>query len=244
MYGLLKIANEKNQKIGTPEAVGTAAGLAVGTHAGRHRLTGLQRFYHGTGQQHVEGIMRDGLLAAKGGAEGATLPESGNLDQSVGKLHLTNNKKVGNYHANFHDMSRDDLYYANMFDEKRMMQPPKNGKGVVLSGKIPYARFDQMELDPVFNALNMEQLDGLSKRLKELPVTKNLLRDIASRGEIDVLPIEIDGSGHALKDRLRHYAGEFPGYVKQYPGRFASGVGLAGGGALAGGLLAHHNTEE
>lgn len=241
MHGLLKIANEnkiKDKDSHIPEAAGATAGLAGGGYLGRYRLTGTQPFFHGTSVDNLPGIVTEGLLASKGGSNGATLEGSGNIDKSVGKVHLTKSHLVGNYHANFHDMPMDELLFNNRHRQDLMMQAPKNGKGVVLYGRIPYARYDKMELDPVFNQKQMKDLGPLA----ELPFVKRLLRDQASRGEIDVLPIEIAGNDFTMAERLKHYAGEFPGYVKQYPGRFASGAALAGGGALAGGLLAHKMT--
>lgn len=240
MYGLLKIAQEEEKTSPVPEIAGATAGLAGGGYLGRSRLTGLQPFFHGTSVDNLPGILTEGLLASKGGKNGATLEGSGNIDKSVGKVHLTKSHMVGNYHANFHDMPMDELLFNNQFRQDLMMQPPKNGKGAVIYGKIPYARYDQMEPDPVYNMMNIKMLGPHAER----PFIRRLLRDQASRGEIDVLPIEIDGAGHSFAERVKHYGAEFPGYIRQYPGRFASGAALAGGGAAAGGLLAHKLTKE
>lgn len=235
MYGLIKIANEQEEQtnhLGT--GIGAGAGLAVASPKTTSRITGLQRVYHGTSKENAEGIMQEGLLASKGGKNGATFEESGNVAKSLGKVHLTAKRQVGNYHANFHDIPKDELFVMNSGGDPRLLLAPKRGKGVVLSGLIPYAKYDQMELDPVYNA---PILKGLPESSQNNRFIKQFLRDQASRGEVDVLPIELDGAGYSLKARLRHYGGHFPTYLKNYPGRFAGGTAMAAGGLATGAYL-------
>lgn len=247
MYELIKLANEAQQDSSKDSNIGTVAGGAVGLAASGGvafpRISGMQRIYHGTATDNVESIKREGLLASKGGANGATLPESGNVDQSVGKVHLTNKKPVANYHANFHDIPRDELFLLNITDEgkRKLHEPPVNGLGSIVSGHLPYQKYDKLEFDPVYNE---NTINALPDEAMQNRTVKNMLRDMASRGEMDVLPIELDGTGHSMKERLRYYGSHFPEYAKNYPGRFAGGVATAGAGIAAGSYLGHHLTEQ
>ena len=246
MYNLIKLANDTQQE-SSESNLGTVAGGALGLAAtggiSFPRISGMQRFYHGTATDRVESIKREGLLSSKGGANGATLPESGNIEQSVGRVHLTNKKPVANYHANFHDIPLDDLSFLNLTEHGRqkLQKPPVNGLGAILSGYLPYQKYDKLEIDPVYNEITINEL---SDKMMERPTIKNMLRDIASRGEMDVLPIELDGTGHSMKERLLYYGSHFPEYVKNYPGRFAGGMATAGAGVAAGSYLGHQLTKQ
>lgn len=245
MYNLIKLANDTQQE-SSESNLGTIAGgglgLAASSPVAFPRASGMQRFYHGTATENVEPIKQEGLLASKGGKNGATFPESGNMDESVGKVHLSHYKQVGNYHANFHDLPKDELFALNSTAEgqNKLFEAPVNGKGSVLSGYLPFQKYDKLEIDPVFN---QNIINDLPENVIERPFAQKVLRDFASRGEMDVLPIELDGAGHSMKERLRYYGSHLPEYVKNYPGRFAGGLATAGAG-IAGGSYLGHRLEE
>lgn len=247
MYELIKLANDTQQDPSKKSNIGAIAGGGLGLAAtggiSFPRISGIQRFYHGTATDSVESIKREGLLASKGGANGATLPESGNIEKSVGKVHLTSRKPVANYHANFHDVPKDEHFLLNSteYGKQKLHKPPVNGLGSIVSGYLPYQKYDKLELDPVYNEYT---IDEIPDKMMQNRTVKNMLRDIASRGEMDVLPIELDGTGHSMKERLLYYGSHFPEYVKNYPGRFAGGMATAGAGVAAGSYFGHQLTEQ
>ena len=57
-----------------------------------------------------------------------------------------------------------------------------------------------------------------------------LVKHMAARGNINVLPEEIAGSNATLSEKARHTLSQLPGYVKENPLRFGSGLATAGAG--------------
>lgn len=57
----------------------------------------------------------------------------------------------------------------------------------------------------------------------------SLVKQMAARGNIDVLPEEISGSDATISEKAKHTLSQLPGYIKQNPLRF--GAGLTGAGA-------------
>lgn len=223
------LEQKQKEQSGVAGSIGALAGATAAAPIAAPRLLGTKRIYHGTTKDNWENIKHEGLRHELGGSNGAS-QTSESLEQSKGMTHLTAKRSIGNYHANFSDMPQDELMRLNLrarFGEvNELFDKPKNGIGHVLSGHIPFEKWQQMEIDPIYNE------DFLRPNNNKFEVA--LMRDQAVRGPVDVLPVELDGTGVPMAERLKYFGEKFPDYVKKFPGRFALGAGTLGVGAAGG----------
>ena len=99
---------------------------------------------------------------------------------------------------------------------------PFEDKGKVFKIKVPYDKWkNKFEVDP-------DEKGGWTKGKGKL--LEHYGKDIAGRTRENITKDEIVGL-HNPKDRLKKRLEEHPEYVKNNPGRFATGVGMASGGA-------------
>lgn len=107
-----------------------------------------------------------------------------------------------------------------------VVRSPKRVGGETLKVSVPYGEYKAMEVDPdIAQGLNPWAARQLAVRTDTPPESKYI------QGAVDDL-----GRVGRLKESLRL----MPDYIKAHPGRFASGVGLAGTGLGAAGLATHN----
>lgn len=233
------VEQHKNEHQGLYGSIGALAGAGATVPIAAPRILGTKRIYHGTSKENWENIKNEGLRHDLGGRNGASMTED-SLEQSQNMTHLTAKRKIGNYHANFSDLPEEELSRMNRLARIGVKTPifdkPKNGIGHVLSGNIPFEKWQQMEIDPIFN----EELMGN----KDNRLVNAVMRDNAVRGSIDVLPVELDGTDVQMAERLKYFGEKFPDYVKKFPGRFALGAGTLGAGVAGGYALGNKLTQE
>lgn len=123
----------------------------------------------------------------------------------------------------------DELRRMNM--EQRtlknvLIDPSINTDGKTVKVKMDYNKWKH----------NMEQdREGvmLKKQVnKHLKGNNNpIVKHIAARGNVDILPEEIVDSNVGLSEKAKHTLNNLPGYIKENPLRFGAGVTSAGTGA-------------
>lgn len=109
----------------------------------------------------------------------------------------------------------------DLMKEKRRMFTKKSKNGRVLKLNMDYNKFKKMTIDNVG-----------SDDISDIPdLAKNIAKNFAAKGKVNISPEEIIGSSATRKDRIRHTLKNMPSYIKNNPLRFGSGVALAGAGA-------------
>lgn len=59
-----------------------------------------------------------------------------------------------------------------------------------------------------------------------------IVKHMAAKGDIDVTPEEISGSGVGISEKAKHTLSKLPGYIKQNPARFSAGLAGTGAGTV------------
>ena len=199
---------DNKQKIKDTALAGASLG-ALG--ASKNMILGKKKMYHGTSKENWEKIRTQGLRADRGGIGGASqsLGNSAYVNASKGNVHLSRFKPVANMYSN-------DI--GNM-GPMSMLRQGKDGKRLTIN--MDYDKFKKMRIDNV----GSDDISDIPKALRG--VAKNM----AAKGNINVLPEEIAGSSATLKDRAKHTLKAMPSYIKNNPARFGGGLALAGAGA-------------
>lgn len=91
-------------------------------------------------------------------------------------------------------------------------------KGERLTVNVPYAMYDAMETDKQMLPFELPRFLG------------GKLLASTTDGDIPSRYIQGGVDGQTIKQQFAEAAEHFPDYIKSHPGRFASGVGLLGGG--------------
>lgn len=227
------------------EASGIAAG-GVGIAAAPDMLLGRKTLYHGTSAGNARSIEQEGFKPSTG-LGGASAHHNSQLfmDESKGKTHFTSIKPIATGFARF--MGENDLQDAQSdldIATKKFHMARKNPetksqelesimkeiqqaefhlqsmtddhKGKVLKMNVPYHMYDEMKVDPyLLEDIPPEQLGG---RLFGATYTE----------PVDPKYIKNGANGMTFAQRMAQSAEHFPHYIKNHPGRFASGVGVTG----------------
>lgn len=207
--GFEKIAKKKAKKK-DQGAIVPIAELGVGgaaLHLSKNRVLGKYRYYHGTNSKNYKKIMKEGLSPAKGGIGGAgeAVGSQSFMEQSKGKVHLTPSKTVARSFTKPEHYSKLEKNPGKLLTHSLN---PFNNKNIVKMD-LPYHMEKTLEADPHMSS-------AIAKTSKD-PVKLN--RIVGQKGYLKKY----------IKD-LKH----LPNYVKNKPGRFGVGIGLAGiGGTLA-----------
>lgn len=131
-----------------------------------------------------------------------------------------NYEKYKQVAKDYSDFRKNNKSKSNKEILKAFLKPGHDGKRIKMS--LDYDKFKKMEIDP--------DQSGLPSSNKLL---KSFQRNIASRGSINVSPEEIHGSNAKMIDRFKHTTKMLPGYIKNNPLRFGSGLAMAGAGMYA-----------
>ncbi len=198
---------------------------------GKDRVLGRATVYHGTDEESKKKILSEGIRANYGGVGGGASDiadkyynsDTTFADNAKNKAYLTKQKWLAREFAD----AKVSKQYAEGSVPDTLKQFIKANlgltKGEVVKVTMPYRDYDKTKIDP--DVTNITET-----ALKEFPsYSRSYLKGIASYSEKDINAKHIVGN----KDYTpQTNIGE---YIKDYPGRFLTGVGLAtGGGILAG----------
>lgn len=273
MYGLIKIANEQQEKTHWGDAaLATGGGLA--TLNAKDRILGRKTLYHGTSAENAAKIKQEGFKLSDGmGGASEALGEQQFIDNSKGKIHMSPQRGIANGFAMVADDPklkemkttvnglraqleasdlesvpvsefadhvekrtdlqrqivsgrRDAFDHSSKLLARGIITPPQLSAGETLKMSVPYGDFRAMQPDPdMFPGADEEFVRQLAVRTDTPPGLEYI------KGSVDDI-----GRAGRLKESLRL----MPDYIKAHPGRFGSGVGLAGAGLAGMGLAAHN----
>ena len=119
---------------------------------------------------------------------------------------------------------------------KRMNMAQKTFKNVFVNPSIDTdGKTVKVKLDYNKWKNNMEQdREGVALKKQVNKYLKGnynpVVKQMAARGNIDVLPEEIVGSNATLSDKAKHTLSQLPSYIKENPLRFGAGLTSAGAG--------------
>lgn len=209
-------------KTNTTAALGTiaAGGLtAKATGAsGLARAVGAKRVFHGTSNEAAKAILRDGLRASYGASAGGSSQAAGDarfLTESKNRIHVASGfgsrLAVANRHAGLSAAQAAAVKAGRNLSESEVQKAYLMGSGGrTLEAALPFEEFKRtFEQDP-------DHIPGLAFRGERDLAAKNFKQ---SRGY-----------GHILRARSK----DLGAYIKNHPGRFASGVALLAAPAAAG----------
>lgn len=258
---------ENEQGITKSDAALGLAGIAGGgAVANKHldKATGLERKYHGTAAQNVDGILSKGILSSRAGAGAGSqrAMEAGALKQEDldGTVYLGNKKNIS---ANFakqegirnlgFESGNPIEWLGQRFSEGELNKIPSDLKeikrgGKILNVNIPYEELKNMDLidNPELKGMNREEFSQYFAEASGQPDNPAFIQmggkahdalgndTTTVRGDID--PRFIKGSEHYQRYGLRDMAN----YIKNNPGHFGKGALGVGAGVGAAGLGANH----
>ena len=124
----------------------------------------------------------------------------------------------------------DELKRMNMAQrtfKNVFINPSIDTDGKTVKVKLDYNKWkNDMEQDRE-GVMFKKQVNGYLKGNNN-PIVKQM----AARGNIDVLPEEIVGSNATLSEKAKHTLSQLPGYVKENPLRFGAGLTATGAGTM------------
>lgn len=273
MYGLVKIANEQQEKNHWGDAA-LAGGGGIATLNAKDRILGRKTLYHGTSKDNAAKIKQEGFKLSNGlGGASEALGEEQFIDNSKGLIHMTPQRGIANGFAMVaddpklkemkttingllaqlevarlksvpvsefadHVEKRTDLQRQiasgkrDAFDHssklliRGIITPPQLSAGETLKMSVPYGDFRAMQPDPdMFPDVDEKIVRQLAVRTDTPPGLEYI------KGSVDDI-----GRAGRLKESLQL----MPDYIKAHPGRFGTGVGLAGAGLTGVGFAAHN----
>lgn len=239
-----KVASE--EETSTPSAIEATALVAGGGLIARKsmpRLTGRRTYYHGTSARLAKKIQEEGLHPSlKGGARGVIL-DGGFPKEWAEKAYVAGKKWKAQGYAHqrantYPTEGAPTLLRASLREWGTGPKPEVNPE--VVEEFLPWQRrtlSNMVKADPVV-ALQFERLPESTQ--KAVFKTSKFLQGLGQERAISHVPAEaIKGSKHYQRLTL----GEIGQYARARPGRFATGVaGAVGGAALAatGARMLHH----
>lgn len=237
----------KLNQLDPQQAVMGAAGVGVGgamLPRASNQILGRKKVYHGTHKKDVDAIKQEGLRSSFGGSGfSGDAKHPGELELSKNKVHVSSVKAVADGHADLRGL-RPEQMLARSRDRESGRPVAANPNAHTFKINMDYDKWkngmeaDSQVITPITNRLHVFNtpmpigMEHNNPQGLEEQMFHYLNRQVASRGEIDVLPSEILGNG--MENRLQRYkdtARNLPGYIKNHPGRFGLGLGTAAAGA-------------
>lgn len=238
--------NDDKPKRNIPAATAAGIGSVLAARSAIPRIMGYKDVYHGTTNDAAEKIRQQGLDPNFGGTEGGIANTfktqrnaQGPVKLSKGHIYVSPNKTIAQQNANI-AQSKNTILATQ--------------KGSVIHAQIPYQKFAKaFEADPEYvlslkpelmqklqrMALEKDGAEKVSQELQRIApelskskagkITKHIM---AARSKEGIAAKDIiGGKGSSFLSRSKDKLRNLPGYIKNHPGRFAAGAGLAAGSA-------------
>lgn len=241
--------DDRQSQINPEKIVSGVGGILLGSATlptAKDQVLGRKKAYHGTHKKDVDAIKKEGLRSTFGGSGfSGDAKDAHELELSKNKVHVSSFKIVADSHADMRGLTPEQMN-ARAEDKMKGRAVPDNPNAHTFKIDMDYNKWKGMEADSqvitpltnqlhVFNTTMPYDMEHNNPQNLQEHVFHRLNKEVASRGEIDVLPSELLGNG--MENRLQRYkdtARNLPDYIKKHPGRF--GLGL-GGTAVGAGLI-------
>jgi hypothetical protein len=242
MIGLAKIAADEDMQMEyntIPMGLWGLGAGAYGINRALPLLDGMERVYHGTTKDNANAIRQQGIRADKAGTGNSSL--NANLARRIGEENVK-----GKVYATRNLLNAATYGYQESGDLKNI--------GLV-KGKIPYRDLQSGKLkrvpNPELRGLNRDEwVDTVKNEVLFAPPDNVLKQNYKELDAPNTLVIEGDLPTQYIKGSSNFKGQNLSGvadYIKNNPGRFSKGLGVAGLGVAglgAGTALINHQLKK